>query len=243
MSQYCNVTPINRNPMNSNFSRSLLPLLMVAIALPSACARTPGEARRNAGTSSAATVPPPPQEKGKSTDNGAEVVSANTTLQELERRLLRFINGLTVPADLDYSQMESALGIKLGPPSDPAYPWRELKDAALADSYALYATHRPTKDGFSRIEIAVTLPDHSDPTRVPTSTCIWEAEALSKALEAMGYTRGGQRPFQGGWLRQHWRAIDGGSQIFSVSLLLYRTNEQSSQQECVYSVKIDGGKP
>ncbi|NJB93502.1 hypothetical protein [Xanthomonas arboricola] len=223
--------------------RNLLPLLLLSIALPSACARTPHEAKRDAGTSSAATVTPPPQEKSRGTDNGAVLVSANTTLQELQRRLLRFIDGLTVPADLDYPQMESALGIKLEPPSDPAYPRREVKDVGLADGYALYATHRPTKDGFSRIEVAVTLPDHSNPTRVPTSTCIWEAEALSKALEAMGYKRGGQRPFQGGWLRQHWRAINGGSQIFSVLLLLYRTNEQGSQQECVYSVKIDGGKP
>ncbi|UXA51403.1 hypothetical protein M0D45_11610 [Xanthomonas prunicola] len=221
--------------------RNLFPLLLLSIALPSACARTPHEAKRDAGTSSAATATPRPQEKSRATDNGA--VSANTTLQELQRRLLRFIDGLTVPADLGYPKMESALGIKLGPPSDPAYPWREVKDVALADGYALYATHRPTKDGFSRIEVAVTLPDHSNPTRVPTSTCIWQAEALSKALEGMGYTRGGQRPFQGGWLRQHWRAINGGSQIFSVSLLLYRTNEQGSQQECVYSVKIDGGKP
>ncbi|MBB4725712.1 hypothetical protein FHY31_004204 [Xanthomonas euvesicatoria] len=185
----------------------------------------------------------PPQEKSKNTNHGADAVSANTTLQEVQRRLLRFIDGLTVPADLGYPQMESVLGIKLGPPFDPAYPWREVKEVSLADGYALYATHRPTKDGFSRIEVAVTLPDHSDPTRVPTSTCIWQAKALSKALEGMGYTRGGQRPFQGGWLRQHWRAINGGSQIFSVSLLLYRTNEQGSQQECVYSVKIDGGKP
>ncbi|MBV6872172.1 hypothetical protein [Xanthomonas euvesicatoria] len=223
--------------------RNLFPLLLLSIALPSACARTPHEAKRDAGTLSAATATPPPQEKSRGTDNGADIVSANTTLQELQRRLLRFIDGLTVPADLDYPQMESALGIKLGPPSDPAYPWREVKEVSLADGYELYATHRPTKDGFSRIEVAVTLPDHSNPTRVPTSTCIWQAEALSKALEGMGYTRGGQRPFQGGWLRQHWRAINGGSQIFSVSLLLYRTNEQSSPQECVYSVKIDGGKP
>ncbi|MEB2231704.1 hypothetical protein ABFU50_00720 [Xanthomonas campestris pv. campestris] len=223
--------------------RSLFPLLLLSLALPSACARAPGEAGQDAGTPSAATATPASPEKGKTTDSRADVVSAKTSLHELEHRLLRFIDGLTVPADLDYPQMESALGVKLGPPSDPAYPWREVKEVPLADGYELYATHRPTKDGFSRIEVAVTLPDHSDPTRVPTSTCIWQAEALSKALEGMGYTRGGQRPFQGGWLRQHWRAINGGSQIFSVSLLLYRTNEQGSPQECAYSVKIDGGKP
>lgn len=194
--------------------RSLFPLLLLSLALPSACARAPGEARRDAGTPFATTATPASPENGKSTDSRADVVSAKTSLHELEHRLLRFIDGLTVPADLDYPQMESALGVKLGPPSDPAYPWRETKDVALADGYALYATHRPTKDGFSRIEVAVSLPNHGDPTRVPTPTCIWQAEALSKTLEGIGYTRGGQRPFQGGWLRQHWRAINGGSQIF-----------------------------
>ncbi|QJD69664.1 hypothetical protein HG421_19520 [Xanthomonas campestris pv. badrii] len=223
--------------------RSLFPLLLLSLALPSACAHAPGEAGRDAGTPSAATATPTSPEKGKSTDNRADPVSANTAPQELERRLLRFIDGLTVPADLDYPRMESALGIKLGPPSDPAYPWREAKDVALADGYALYATHRPTKDGFSRIEVAVSLPNHHDPMRVPTSTCIWQAEAFSKTLEGMGYTRGGQRPFQGGWLRQHWRATNGGNQIFSVSLLIYRTNDQSDQRECVNGVKIYGGKP
>ncbi|MGV7206161.1 hypothetical protein ACDI35_21075 [Xanthomonas axonopodis pv. cajani] len=229
--------------MTKKSFRGLLPLLLLSVALPSACARTPHEAKRDAGTPSAATVTPPPQKKSRGTDNGADVVSASTTLKELERRLVRFIDELTVPSDLDYPKMESALGIKLGPPSDPAYPWREVKEVPLADGYELYATHRPTTDGFSRMEIAVTLPDHSDPTRVPTSTCIWQAEVLSKELEGMGYKRGGQRPFQGGWLRQHWRAINGGSPIFSVSLLLYRTNGRGSPQECVYSVKIDGGKP
>ncbi|MCC4610534.1 hypothetical protein LL963_00215 [Xanthomonas campestris pv. esculenti] len=234
---------MSRIPMIKISFRNLLPLLLLSLALPSACARAPGEAGRDAATQSTATATPTSPEKGKSTDNRADPVSANTTPQELERRLLRFIDGLTVPADLDYPRMESALGIKLGPPSDPVYPWREAKDVALADGYALYATHRPKKDGYSRIEVAVSLPNHGDPTRVPTSTCIWQAEALSKALEGMGYTRGGQRPFQGGWLRQHWRAINRGSQMFSVSLLIYRTNDQSSPQECVYSVKIDGGKP
>ncbi|UUF00184.1 hypothetical protein NDY24_11245 [Xanthomonas hortorum pv. pelargonii] len=125
--------------------RNLFPLLLLSLALPSACARTPHEAKRDAATSSAATATPPPQEKSRGTDNGADIVSANTTLQELQRRLLRFIDGLTVPADLDYPQMESALGIKLGPPSDPAYPWREVKEVPLVDGYELYATHRPTK--------------------------------------------------------------------------------------------------
>ncbi|UXN00386.1 hypothetical protein N8D55_00995 [Xanthomonas hortorum pv. pelargonii] len=57
----------------------------------------------------------------------------------------------------------------------------------------------------------------------------------------MGYKRGGQRPFQGGTLRQHWRAIQKSDQGFSVALLIYETTADGARRECVYGAQIDGG--
>ncbi|WP_279362290.1 hypothetical protein [Xanthomonas sacchari] len=105
---------------------------------------------------------------------------------------------------MNYQRMEAAFRIKLAPPADSAHSWREVKQAPLANGFLLYATHSQAENGFSRIEVAVSLPCGKDPTRTPNEICIWGAAKFSKKLEVIGYKRGGQRPFQGGWMRQHW---------------------------------------
>ncbi|MBC3972620.1 hypothetical protein [Xanthomonas translucens] len=199
-------------------------LFFVALAamLPSACARTPWKIAEAPHPTT--TVPS----------------TANTSVQDLEFRLLRYVNSLKAPADLSYQRMESALGIKFTGAADAAHSWRNVKDVPLPGGFTLYATHSPAEKGFSSIEVVVNLPSGRDPTRVPTDICIWDAAKLSQQLQAIGYKRGGQRPFQGGWIRQHWRSIKDNTQGFSVALLIYRV-DQASSRECVRGVQIDGG--
>jgi len=198
-------------------------LLALAAILPSACARTPG------GTGEA----PHPTAKSANT--------ANISVQDLEHRLLRYADSLKAPADLGYQRVESAFGIKLTQPADAAHSWRNVKDVPLAGGFTLYATHSPAEKGFSSIEVMVNLPSGRDPTRVPTDICIWDAAALSQQLQTIGYKRGGQRSFQGGWMRQHWRSINDDAQGFSVALMIYRVGDQANSRECVRGVQIDGG--
>ncbi|MBB4127754.1 hypothetical protein GGR77_003076 [Xanthomonas translucens] len=198
-------------------------LLALAAILPSACARTPG--KTGEAPHPAATAPN----------------TANVSVQDLEHRLLRYTDSLKAPADLNYQRMESAFGIKLTEPADAAHSWRNVKDVPLAGDFTLYATHSPAEKGFSSIEVVVNLPSGRDPTRVPTDICIWDAVKLSQQLEAIGYKRGGQRPFQGGWMRQHWRSINNDAQGFSVALLIYRVGDQANSRECVRGVQIVGG--
>jgi len=202
-------------------SKALFLLALVAV-LSSACARTAemtGEAPHPTATAAG---------------------TASISVQDLERRLLRYADSLKAPTDLDYRRMEAAFSIKLTEPVDSAHAWRDVKDAPLAGGFTLYATHSPAEKGFSGIEVMVNLPGGRDPTRVPTDICIWDAAALSQQLQAIGYKRGGQRPFQGGWMRQHWRSVKDDTQGFSVALLIYRTGDQTSSRECVRGVQIDG---
>jgi len=198
-------------------------LLALAAILPSACARTPGKAVEAPQVTSSAHS------------------TANVSVQEVEHRLLRYADSLKAPADLDYKRIGSAFGIKLTGPADAAHSSRNVKDVPLAGGFTLYATHSPAEKGFSSIEVVVNLPSGRDPTRVSTDICIWDAAALSQQLQAIGYKRGGQRPFQGGWMRQHWRSINDSTQGFSVTLLIYRVGDQASSRECVRGVQIDGG--
>nr|WP_115552436.1 hypothetical protein [Xanthomonas arboricola] len=220
-------------------SRSVtVPLLLALLAtLSSACARpseTEAHAHPSAGKMSA------PQATAEATTSGINAGTASLSVQELEARLLRFVDAFKTPADMSSRRLETALGIKLGPPSDTSDPWYRVKDVPLADGYTLYATHFPMKRGFSRMEISVRLPGGEDPTRKPTAICIWDAAALSKKLEAMGYKAGERMPFQNGWIRQHWRSINNGKQGFSVALLIYQSGEEPSR-ECAFGLQIDGG--
>ncbi|MDR6674219.1 hypothetical protein [Xanthomonas sp. 1678] len=75
--------------------------------------------------------------------------TANTSVQDLERRLLRYADALKAPTDLVYPCMEAAFGIKLDPPADAAHSWHEVKQSPLANGFLLHATHSPAEKGFS----------------------------------------------------------------------------------------------
>ncbi|WP_372392378.1 hypothetical protein ACCQ05_20970 [Xanthomonas sp. NCPPB 3582] len=143
---------------------------------------------------------------------------------------------------MNYMRLEAALGAKFGGTSYFVHPFHVMKNVPLSDGYTFYATHIPAEKIFASMEVAVGFPEGIDPTRTPTSRCVWDATTLSRKLEEIGYKRGGQRPFQGGWLRQHWRPLNDGTQGFSVALLIYRTSEDSGSRECAYGMQIDGGK-
>lgn len=227
-------------PMNTKQKRtgrrffSLL-LLLLAAGLQGACA----DPKKSDFTTSSASVPVIAQDAIASDRSEPK---ASISSQELEARLLSFVDGFKSPADMNYMRLEAALGTKFGDTSDSLHPFYIMKNVSLSDGYTFYATHVPAEEIFSSMEVAVGLPERIDPTRIPTSRCVWDAETLSHKLEELGYKRGGQRPFQGGWLRQHWRPLNNETQGFSVALLIYRTSQDSGSRECAYGMQIDGGK-
>ncbi|WP_435003764.1 hypothetical protein [Xanthomonas arboricola] len=212
---------------------TLLPCLALTSVLPSACTR-PSE---KAGDLPAATSPTPAARSAQT----AMTQEAALSIQQIEAGLLRFAASLEQPGDMSHKRMEEMLGITFDPPKDLAVSRRVLRNLPLANGYTLYVSHSPEKKGFSFINMLIGLPDKHDPTRVPDAACVWDAADLSAKLEAMGYKRGGQRPFQGGTQRQHWRAVQDGAQGFSVALLIYETTAGGTKRECVYGAQIDGG--
>ncbi|MCC4622467.1 hypothetical protein LL965_21285 [Xanthomonas cassavae CFBP 4642] len=209
-------------------------LLLLATGLQGACAHP-----KKDSTTSSASAPVIAQDRIAGDSLEPNKPSINS--QQLETRLLRFVDGFRSPADMNYMRLETALGAKFGGTSDSVHPFYIMKNSPLSDGYTFYATHVPAEKIFASIEVAVGLPEGIDPTRTSTSHCVWDATTLSRKLEEMGYKRGGQRPFQGGWLRQHWRSLNNGKQGFSVALLIYRTSQDSGSRECAYGMQIDGG--
>ena len=233
--------PRRVEPMNTKQKRtgrrflSLL-LLLLAAGLQGACA----DPKKSDFTTSSASVPVIAQDAIAS--DRSEPKKTSISSQELEARLLSFVDGFKSPADMNYMRLEAALGTKFGDTSNSLHPFYIMKNVYLSDGYTFYATHVPAEEIFSSMEVALGLPERIDPTRIPTSRCVWDAETLSHKLEELGYKRGGQRPFQGGWLRQHWRPLNNETQGFSVALLIYRTSQDSGSRECAYGMQIDGGK-
>lgn len=185
---------------------TLLLCLALTSVLPSACTR-PSE---KAGDLPAAKSPTPAARSAQI----AITQEATLSIQQIEARLLRFAASLEQPGDMSHKRVEEMLGITFDPPKDLAVSRRVLRSLPLANGYTLYVSHSPEKEGFSFINMLIGLPDKHDPTRVPDAACVCDAADLSAKLEAMGYKRGGQRPFQGGTQRQHWRAVQNGAQGF-----------------------------
>lgn len=218
--------------------RSLTLVLFVALTsmLSSACAR-PSEEANNLPAAPSSTSHAPAVRSSPT----ALTQNATLSIQEVETKLLKFAESLKEPRDMSYKRMEEILSIKFDPPKDLAVSRRVLKNLRLAHGYTLYVSHSPEKKGFSFINLLIGLPDKQEPTRVTNAACVWDAAEFSAKLEAVGYKRGGQRPFQGGTLRQHWRAIENGARGFSIALLIYETTTNGASRECVYGVQIDGG--
>ncbi|MFL3624108.1 hypothetical protein ABFU27_00340 [Xanthomonas campestris pv. raphani] len=128
---------------------TLFLFLVLFSMLPSACARSSEETAGDVlGVHPMAAKSPAAHVAAKAVTNGVNTPMASISNQELEARLLQFVDAFKVPEDMSYARFESALGIKLGPASEPASPWHVVKDIALADGYTFYATHFPAEKGF-----------------------------------------------------------------------------------------------
>lgn len=190
--------------------------LVLLVAMPSACARQ-----------AASSAP-------KASPSGA------VSMHEFQARLLRYAGTLKTRGDSDKERFASALGVTFAPAKPGSSSERAIRP--LADGYAVVATTLPNPPDFPYNEVRVLLPDGRAPLDRDTTVCFWDANDFSRRLEEMGFKRHGQRDFQRGWLRQHWRAIGDGKEGVSASLLLYRTSDGGKSKECVYGIRFGGGE-
>lgn len=223
-------------------SLALLVSLTLAAVLSSSCARSSEEIAGDArGVRSVAAKSPASHATSKTVTNGVNTPTTSISNQELEARLLQFADAFKVPEDMSYTRLESALGMKLGPASEPASPWHVVKDVALADGYTFYATHFPAKKAFQawRLRWLCPIPSTQRARRHPSA--FGTRQRSRRSWRPWVTSAAGSALFQAGWLRQHWRSIDNGKQGFSVALLIYRTSQESGSRECAFGVQIDGG--
>ncbi|KAF1720067.1 hypothetical protein [Pseudoxanthomonas wuyuanensis] len=170
----------------------------------------------------------------------ATAETEQTTLVQLQERLLGFADSLRKPSDLSAAAFSSALGVSLTP-TEPGSDFMHARKQPLAGGYSFSAVALPDAGDFIFTEASFSLPGTKSPAQEPSPPCLWDAEEASQKLEAMGYKRGGQIDFQQGWLRQHWRPIGDGKQIVSASLLIYRSGDGQASTECVYGIRFRGG--
>jgi hypothetical protein len=166
--------------------------------------------------------------------------TGQTTLVQLQARLLGFADSLRKPSDLSAAAFSSALGVSLTP-IEPGSDSMQARKQPLAGGYSFFAQATPDAPGFAFTEASFSLPGLKSPAQEVSPPCLWDAEEASRKLEAMGYKRGGQIAFHQGWLRQHWRPIGDGKQIVSASLLIYRSGDGQASTECVYGIRFRGG--
>lgn len=142
LASYHRAALAHTTPMTRFRSFTLFLFLVLISMLPSACARSSEETAGDVhGVHPMAAKSPAAHVAAKVVTNGVNTPMSSISNQELEARLLQFVDAFKVPEDMSYARFESALGIKLRPASEPASPWHVLKDIALADGYTFYATH------------------------------------------------------------------------------------------------------
>lgn len=118
-------------------------LLLLAAGLQGACA----DPKKSDFTTSSASVPVIAQDAIAS--DRSEPKKTSISSQELEARLLSFVDGFKSPADMNYMRLEAALGTKFGDTSNSLHPFYIMKNVYLSDGYTFYATHVPAEEIFS----------------------------------------------------------------------------------------------
>ena len=203
--------------------RTLPALLVLAmIGLPTACAR--------------------PVDAGQSGPASAHSPSAGPmTPAQLQQRLIAYAGSLKQPLDLSQDSFSSTFGITLIP-YEAGVAGGHATRQHLTDDYMFYASvsaeRGPTS--FANHEVAVFQPGKKELTEDPNAACFWEASRAGTQLQALGFERGIERPFQRGRRQEFWRPIGDGKQVFVVYLLTYAT-DTPAPQTCVYAVRYSGG--
>lgn len=163
-------------------------------------------------------------------------------MTELQKRILSYAGSLRSRGDISPDKFEKAMGFSLVP--DESVSIRRIaKGLVTAEGYNYGASYFAAESAraFPNHEVIFYQQGKPPVTDAPNGVCYWDADSAGRALEGIGYTSGGDGPFQRGGLRQYWRPIDGGKQGMDTSLLTYRSDEGNSARTCVYAVQFGGG--
>lgn len=171
----------------------------------------------------------------------ADATASRMTPAQLQHRMIAYAGSLEGSSDISEERFTSTFGVTLTPVT-PGSTGGFSEGQPLTDGYMFYASIVPLPAGnsFATQEIGLLQPGKKALTDDPNAACFWEASSAGKQLEAQGYQRGGERPFQRGRLQQFWRPIGEGKQVFTVDLLTYAL-VNPVPQTCVYAVQYSGG--
>ena len=163
-------------------------------------------------------------------------------MAELQKRILAYADSLKSRGDISPERFGAAIGVGLT---------RNEEEGVIEN-----AGHLTVKEGYNYVasyfpaETPSDFPIHSvrfyrqgkpSVTLVPDGVCFWDAGNAGRALEKLGYSGGSELPFQRGGMRVYSRAISGGKQEMSASLLTYPLEESKAGKICVYEIRFRGG--
>lgn len=196
-------------------------LALVAVAmLPAACARSPA-----------------PQPVGKAPS------VALMTLAELQRRTVAYAGSIKSMNDVNPAAFSTAIGVHLEP-AEPGVEGLTSGELPLAAGYQFFASYVPhgVENELPIHKVAFLPASGVSLTEDPKAECVWDAATAGRELEAIGFHRGAERPFQRGRLQRYWRDLAEENRVFDASLMTYTTSSDAGEKTCVYAVRYSGGQ-
>ncbi|MCC7635602.1 hypothetical protein [Stenotrophomonas rhizophila] len=165
------------------------------------------------------------------------------TLAELQKRTVAYADSVKSMKDVNPATFSAAIGMRLEPIETGA---ESLKSGGLplAAGYQFFANYVPygAKNELPIHKVAFLPASGISFTEDPKAECVWDAAAAGSELEAVGFQRGAERPFQRGSLQRYWRDLAEENMVFDASLMTYTTSTNAGERTCVYAVRYSGGE-
>lgn len=202
--------------------RAVLLTLSVLALLPTACAQS----------SAPVPVATPPEISP----------SPQPTLSEMKARAVAYADSVKSLSDANMASFSSHIGVTLVPA--PGIAGSTSGNLPLLDGhlYFAYFGSSGAGDGLPMHTLGFVQASGTSFTESPRAECIWEEEGAGRALEEVGFHRGGEWAFQRGRLQRYWRDVTETGSVFDASLMTYTVKSGAGEKTCVYAIRYTGGE-
>lgn len=167
-----------------------------------------------------------------------------TSVEDLRERTVRYVISIQQPSDASPDAIATALGVTL----EQQYGDADnliARNQRLADGFGFYVTHARPRDGtvLPVQEVMLFPPEGKTLSGGPDGVCAWQEEDVAPALEAAGYHRGGEVPFNEGRLRSYTRSVGAEDVQLEVGLLTFPTAVGDVPTVCLHGIRLAQAAP
>lgn len=160
------------------------------------------------------------------------------SVEELQERAIAYVTSIRTLEDFSSDAISRAIPVQLAE-QDPGSRHLIARNQRLQDGYGFYVTHvNAQENGAAPVQEIMLFPPEGKTLSGPSAVCPWIGQHFVDALEAEGFQRGREVPFNEGTLLAYTRGMGGGGAELEVGLLVAPPTETDAAVGCLHGIRV-----